>query len=327
MRLAVLCAALLAATGCGRKQAANYKHCLKLRVGMTREDMLKVMGAPEETMPFVEGKSLDYLRGRTAYEWSNPATMPGPDHVSVEDASGKIASIRCSNAEITASVFIEPPAPSTATAVVPVVVAPVAAPVAPPPPPSTAASAPAAPAAKPASDESTLDLPEALVTLPKGWKAAHLRHEAGAEGRDTTFQHIYYSGFYPGMKGHEPAAWADAIVSRSPVARLKGADGTLHPTFDEVRAAIDCKYTGPRYGLTSCSHPLGTVAVAGVTGYAFLDEPSTIAGHPVQSSVVAFEKNGTVFMIAFTARRDSFDKFIDEFDFITAHLQIKPPTP
>ena len=120
-RLALLavCAALPAAAGCGRKLAVNYKHCLKLRVGMTREDMLKVMGEPEETLPFVEGKSLDYLRGRTAYEWSNPATMPGPDHVSVEDATGKIASIRCSNAEISASVFVEPPEPSTAAAVSP----------------------------------------------------------------------------------------------------------------------------------------------------------------------------------------------------------------
>jgi outer membrane protein assembly factor BamE (lipoprotein component of BamABCDE complex) len=326
MRTVILWAALLAAAGCGRKQAANYKHCLKLRVGMTREDMLKVMGAPEETLPFVEGKSLDYLRGRTAYEWSNPATMPGPDHVSVEDASGKIASIRCSNAEITASVFVEPPAPSTATAAIPAPIVVVAPPVAPPP----AASAPVTPAAEPAKkapDGETVDLPEAVVTLPKGWKTVHLRHEAGAEGSDTTFKHIYFSGFYPGMKGHEPPAWADAIVSRSPVARLKGADGTLHPTFDEVRTAIDCKYTGPRFGLTSCSHPLGTVAVAGVTGYAFLDEPSTIGGHPVQSSVVAFEKNGAIFMIAFTARRDSFDKFIDEFDFFTAHLQIKTPAP
>ncbi len=112
-------AALTAAAGCGRRLAANYKHCLKLRVGMTREDMRKIMGEPEETIPFVEGKSLDYLRGRTAYEWSNPATMPGPDHVSVEDATGKIASIRCSNAEISASVFIEPPEPSTAAAVSP----------------------------------------------------------------------------------------------------------------------------------------------------------------------------------------------------------------
>jgi len=114
MRRLVPLAVLLAAA-CGRKLALNYKHCLKLRVGMAREDMLKIMGPPEETIPFVEGKSLDYLRGRTAYEWPNPASMPGPDHVSVEDATGRVASIRCSNAEISASVLVEPPAASTAT--------------------------------------------------------------------------------------------------------------------------------------------------------------------------------------------------------------------
>jgi outer membrane protein assembly factor BamE (lipoprotein component of BamABCDE complex) len=109
-------AALLAAAGCSRKAEANYKHCLKLRVGMTKADMVKVMGEPEDTIPYVEGKSLPFLKGRTAYEWSNPATMPGGDHVSVDDASGKILSIRCSNSEVTASVFVEPPAPSTAAA-------------------------------------------------------------------------------------------------------------------------------------------------------------------------------------------------------------------
>lgn len=117
----LLLLAVLAAAACGRKQAENYKHCLKLRVGMTREQMIAVMGEPEETIPFVEGKSLDYLRGRTAFEWSNPASMPGPDHVSLNDATGKIESIRCSNADITASVFVEPPAPSTAAAAAPAV--------------------------------------------------------------------------------------------------------------------------------------------------------------------------------------------------------------
>jgi uncharacterized protein len=112
---ALVAAALLAA--CSRQPELNYKHCLKLRVGMSKADMLKVMGEPETTIPFVEGKSLDYLKGRTAYEWSNPASMPGGDHVSVDDASGKIESIRCSNSEITASVYVEPPAPSSATAV------------------------------------------------------------------------------------------------------------------------------------------------------------------------------------------------------------------
>lgn len=115
-RRAALAVLLFALTACSRKAALNYRHCLRLRVGMSREDMLKIMGDPEETLPFVEGKSLEHLRGRTAYEWSNPATMPGPDHVSVVDATGKVASIRCSNAEITTAVFVEPPAPSSATA-------------------------------------------------------------------------------------------------------------------------------------------------------------------------------------------------------------------
>jgi hypothetical protein len=115
--LAVLAAAALA--GCSKKEEANYRHCLKLRVGMSKDDMVRIMGGVEETNPYIEGKSLPYLKGRTAYEWSNPASMPGGDHVSLDDASGKIESIRCSNSEITASVFVEPPAPSTATAAAP----------------------------------------------------------------------------------------------------------------------------------------------------------------------------------------------------------------
>ncbi len=101
---------------CSRKAADNYRHCLNLRVGMTREELWRIMGPPEETIPYVEDKSLGYLKGRVAYEWSNPAAMPGPDHVSVDDASGKISSIRCSGAVIAASVYVEPPASSTATA-------------------------------------------------------------------------------------------------------------------------------------------------------------------------------------------------------------------
>ncbi|MFI5362044.1 MAG: tetratricopeptide repeat protein [Elusimicrobiota bacterium] len=136
MRRAVAIALLvLAATSCSRREELNYKHCLKLRVGMSKDDMLKVMGAPEETLPYVEGKSLAYLKGRTAYEWSNPATMPGGDHVSMDEASGKIESVRCSNSEITASVVSEPPVPSRAAAV------------APPAAPAPAAAVPKAPAA------------------------------------------------------------------------------------------------------------------------------------------------------------------------------------
>jgi TPR repeat protein len=113
MRRAFALVILAAAAACSHQAEANYKHCLRLRVGMTKAEMVAVMGEPEETIPYVEGKSLPYLKGRTAYEWSNPASMPGGDHVSVDDA-GKIESIRCSNSEITASVFVEPPAPSTA---------------------------------------------------------------------------------------------------------------------------------------------------------------------------------------------------------------------
>ncbi|MFI5347118.1 MAG: tetratricopeptide repeat protein [Elusimicrobiota bacterium] len=129
-------ALLLLAAACSKREAANYKHCLKLRVGMSKADMIKIMGEPEETAPYVEGKSLPYLKGRTAYEWTNPATMPGPDHVSFSDDTGKIESIRCSNAEITASVYVEPPAPSTATVAVSTPAAPAAA----------VSTAPAAPA-------------------------------------------------------------------------------------------------------------------------------------------------------------------------------------
>lgn len=114
-RSAVLAAAL-AACACSGKDALNYKHCLKLRVGMTRDDMMKIMGPPDDTAPYVEGKSLPHLKGRTAYEWNNTATMPGPDHVSFSETTGQIESIRCANAEITASVYVEPPAPKVSTA-------------------------------------------------------------------------------------------------------------------------------------------------------------------------------------------------------------------
>lgn len=105
---------ILSAAACSKKTAANYPHCLKLRLGMTKEELMKVMGPPDETMPYVEGKSLPHLQGRTAYEWANPASMPGPNHVSVVDETGKVTSVRCSDSVISASVFVEPPAPSTA---------------------------------------------------------------------------------------------------------------------------------------------------------------------------------------------------------------------
>ncbi|OGS40752.1 MAG: hypothetical protein A2506_06840 [Elusimicrobia bacterium RIFOXYD12_FULL_66_9] len=116
MRRAALAVMVLAAAACSKKTADNYRHCLKLRLGMTQEELLKVMGPPDETLPYIEGESLPHLTGRTAYEWHNPASMPGPNHVSVEEATGKVASVRCSDSVISASVFIEPPALATAAA-------------------------------------------------------------------------------------------------------------------------------------------------------------------------------------------------------------------
>ena len=134
MRRALL-AGLLLAAACSRKTAQNYRTCLKLRIGMTREQVFAAMGPPEETFPYVEGKSLPHLAGRTAYEWSNPASMPAPNRVSVGDASGTAESIRCGDSVITAAVFVEPPEPAVSTAVIYGVQ------------PAPAAPAPAAPAA------------------------------------------------------------------------------------------------------------------------------------------------------------------------------------
>jgi hypothetical protein len=118
MRRAAALALLSLAAACSRQDELNYQHCLRLRVGMPKADMLKIMGEPEEIQPYVEGKSLPYLKGRTAYEWSNPAMMPSGDRVSMDDATEKIESVRCSGAEITAP-FIPPSHPSTAAAVSP----------------------------------------------------------------------------------------------------------------------------------------------------------------------------------------------------------------
>ena len=117
MRRALL-AGLLLCAGCSRKPALNYRHCLKLRVGMTREQVFAAMGPPEESFPYVEGKSLPHLKGRTAYEWGTPASMPAPNRVSFDDASGKAESIRCGDSVITTAVFIEPPEPAVSTTVV-----------------------------------------------------------------------------------------------------------------------------------------------------------------------------------------------------------------
>lgn len=112
-RLAFL-ALSLALTACSRGTGQNYKNCLKLRLGMTREQVFAVMGEPDATNPYVEGKSLPHLKGRTSYEWENVSRFPGPNHVSVEEATGKVASVRCSEVVISAEVFVEPPSLSTA---------------------------------------------------------------------------------------------------------------------------------------------------------------------------------------------------------------------
>ena len=75
---------------------------------MTQEQLFQTMGPAEETLPYIEGKSLPHLKGRTAYEWSTPATMSASNHVSLDDASGKIESIRCGDAAVTTSVTTEP---------------------------------------------------------------------------------------------------------------------------------------------------------------------------------------------------------------------------
>jgi hypothetical protein len=97
-----LLAGLLVAAGCSRKAALNYRRCLKLRVGMTHAEMTQLMGPPDETFPYVEGKTLPHLKGRTSFEWSNPASMPAGNIATIDDASGALTSIRCGDSVITA---------------------------------------------------------------------------------------------------------------------------------------------------------------------------------------------------------------------------------
>ncbi len=113
--VAAVVAAALASSGCSRREDRNYRRCLRLRVGMTREELLKFMGPPDSVQPFVEGKTPDYLRGRTAYEWNNPPEMPSPDHVSVLDAADQVESIRCAGAVIDSSLPPQPDAPAAAS--------------------------------------------------------------------------------------------------------------------------------------------------------------------------------------------------------------------
>jgi len=106
----------LGASACSRQQTLNYRHCLKLRIGMTREQVFAAMGPPDETFPYVEGKTLPHLKGRTSYEWSTPASMPAANVVSVDEATGKASSIRCGDSVVTTAVYIEPPEPAAPAA-------------------------------------------------------------------------------------------------------------------------------------------------------------------------------------------------------------------
>ncbi len=99
-----LLALILFSAACSRKPTQNYRTCLKLRVNMTITEVFAMMGLPEETFAYVEGKSLPHMQGRTAYEWSTPASMSAPNRVSFDNASGKVESIRCGDSAITASV-------------------------------------------------------------------------------------------------------------------------------------------------------------------------------------------------------------------------------
>ncbi len=110
---------LLLAAACSKKPAQNYRHCLKLRIGMTREQLISVMGEPEDAFPYVEGKSLPHLQGHTAFEWSTPSTMSAPNHVSIEDATGKVESIRCGDSTVNTVFVIEPSSAPDAAAAVP----------------------------------------------------------------------------------------------------------------------------------------------------------------------------------------------------------------
>lgn len=107
---------LLLSAACSKKPAENYKKCLKLRVGMTREQLMQFMGPADETQAFVEGKSMENMRGRTAYEWATPSSMPAPNRVTIEEKTGLVESIRCGDSVVTTAVYVEPPAPAVSTA-------------------------------------------------------------------------------------------------------------------------------------------------------------------------------------------------------------------
>lgn len=135
MRRFLLPALVLSLAACGGgKAAGNYKKCLKLRVGMSGFQVEEIMGKPDETFPYVEGKSLPHMKGKTAFEWANPASMSAPNRVTLSEESGVVESIRCGDTVVTAAVFVEPPPPAEDAAPVPGLAVSTAAPAAEPAP-------------------------------------------------------------------------------------------------------------------------------------------------------------------------------------------------
>jgi hypothetical protein len=136
-RLLLLPALALGLAACGGgKTARNYKKCLKLRVGMSGFQVEEIMGKPDETFPYVEGKSLPHMKGKTAFEWANPASMSAPNRVTLSEESGVVESIRCGDTVVTATVFVEPPAPPEDAALPPGLALPATGAAEPPPEPA-----------------------------------------------------------------------------------------------------------------------------------------------------------------------------------------------
>lgn len=237
MRRALLAALLLA--GCSKGSDKNYRNCLKLRLGMTKQQVLDIMGPPDSTAPYVEGKSLPHLKGRTAYEWENISRMPAPNHVSVAEATGKVESVRCSEAVITAELFVEP-VMSTATAAAPTAALPAALPQEIAPDPADA-------------------VVEALrVLAPKGAKAG----DAGAD------LDAYFSSFSEdparnsGLKAAEPAAWKalERAVLKDKL-ELQGQLWALD-TPEEFRKRVEQLNTGTRLAQLVWVKEFETLSVA-----------------------------------------------------------------
>jgi hypothetical protein len=238
VRRLLLACLLLAA--CSKKKEANYKNCLKLRLGMSREQLLALMGPPDSTAPYVEGKSLPHLKGRTAYEWDNVSRFPGPNHVSVEEATGRVLSVRCSEVVISAEVYAEP-AVSTAAA--------------------TAAQVAQLPAALPA--ESAPDPADAVVEALKT-----LRPKGAAAGDASRDLDAYFSAL-PGdaAESRRLKAAPDAAQKALERAVLKdqaGLLGTLwaQDTPEEFRRRSEQLSTGTRLAQERWVKEFETLSVA-----------------------------------------------------------------